>query len=55
MTLLALGYVTWTSWFDLDEGRPGLLMTAAQIALSAAYYRFVLRRRGPWTATLPTA
>ncbi|SFP39187.1 APC family permease [Sphingomonas rubra] len=55
VTLVALGYVAWTSWFDLEEGRPGLLMTAAQIALSAAYYHFVLRRRGTWTATLPTA
>jgi amino acid transporter len=54
VTLVALGYVAWTSWLDLEEGRPGLLMTAAQIALSAAYYWFVLRRRGSWTATLPT-
>ena len=50
VTLLALAYVVWTSWLDPEEGRPGLLMTAAQIAASAAYYRFVLRRRGGWTA-----
>jgi len=48
VTLIALGYVTWTSWFDLEEGRPALIMTAIQIAGSAAYYRFVLRRRGEW-------
>lgn len=54
VTLAALAYVTWTSWLDLEEGRPGLLMTAAQIALSAAYYWFVLRRRGGWSAKLPT-
>ena len=54
VTLVALGYVAWTSWADLEEGRPGLLMTGAQILLSAAYYWFVLRRRGGWTAKLPT-
>ena len=53
VTLAALGYVAWTSWLDLEEGRPGLLMTGAQILLSAAYYWFVLRRRGGWTAKLP--
>jgi amino acid transporter len=53
VTLLALGYVAWTSWLDLEEGRPGLIMTAVQIAASAAYYWFVLRGRGGWTARLP--
>ncbi|WP_298092226.1 APC family permease [uncultured Sphingomonas sp.] len=48
ITLAALGYIVWTSWLDLEEGRPGLLMTGAQIIGSAAYYWFVLRRRGPW-------
>ena len=48
VTLAALAYVVWTSWLDRDEGRPGLLMTAAQIVASAAYFRLVLRRRG-WT------
>lgn len=50
VTLVALGYISWTSWLDVEEGRPGLIMTAAQIILSAAYYWFVLRRRGDWTA-----
>ena len=53
LTLVALGYVVWTSWLDLDEGRPGLIMTAAQIAGSAAYYWFVLRRRGGWSVHIP--
>lgn len=35
VTLIALGYVCWTSWLDVDEGRPGLIATAAQIILSA--------------------
>jgi amino acid transporter len=48
VTLVALGYVTWTSWLDPDEGRPGLIMTGAQIVGSALYYWFVLRRRGTW-------
>jgi amino acid transporter len=53
VTLVALAYVVWTSWFDGEEGRPGLLMTAAQIVGSAAYYWFVLRRRGGWSAQVP--
>ncbi|HEU0067098.1 MAG TPA: hypothetical protein VFQ57_07660 [Sphingomonas sp.] len=48
VTLAASGYVVVTSWFDLAEGRPGLLMTGAQIVASLAYYRFVLRPRGTW-------
>lgn len=48
VTLLALAYVVWTSWLDPVEGRPGLVMTAGQIALSISYYWFVLRRRGGW-------
>ena len=53
VTLVALGYVVWTSWLDLDEGRPGLIMTAAQIVGSAAYYWFVLRPRGAWNVHVP--
>ncbi|UVO49221.1 APC family permease [Sphingomonas sp. SUN019] len=48
VTLVALGYVVWTSWLDLEEGRPGLMMTGVQILLSAGYYWFVVRRRGKW-------
>lgn len=52
VTLLALAYVVFTSWMNVEEGRPGLIATAIQIAGSAAYYRFVLRGSG-WTAQLP--
>ncbi len=55
ITLIALGYVVWTSWLDLEEGRPGLIMTAAQIVASAAYYWFVLRRSGGWSVHVPDA
>jgi amino acid transporter len=48
VTLLALAYVVWTSWLDVEEGRPALIVTAVQIAGSAAYYWLVLRPRG-WT------
>jgi len=50
VTLAALGYVVWTSWLDMEEGRPGLIATALQLLVSAAYYRFVLRPRG-WKGT----
>ncbi|WP_294282344.1 APC family permease [uncultured Sphingomonas sp.] len=53
VTLIALAYVVWTSWQDASEGRPGLLMTGAQIVASAAYYWFVLRRRGDWSVHVP--
>jgi amino acid transporter len=52
VTLAALAYVVWTSWLDVDEGRPGLIVTGAQILLSAGYYWFVLRRSG-WTVHIP--
>jgi amino acid transporter len=53
LTLIALAYVIYTSWLDPHEGRPGLMMTALQIILSAAYYWLVVRRRGAWTAHSP--
>jgi amino acid transporter len=53
VTLAALAYVVWTSWLDVEEGRPGLIVTAGQVLLSAAYYRFVLRRRGEWEVQIP--
>ena len=48
VTLLALGYILWLNWLDAGEGRTALMMTAAQIILSSAYYLAVLRRRGAW-------
>ena len=53
VTFVALAGITWATWLDPDEGRPALLATAVQIAAAAAYYRFVLRRRGAWTVSLP--
>ncbi|OYY69410.1 MAG: amino acid transporter [Sphingomonas sp. 28-63-12] len=54
LTLVALGYIVWLNWLDLEEGRPGLLMTGAQILLSAAYYWLILRRRGVWDVHVPS-
>jgi amino acid transporter len=53
VTLAALAYVLWSSWLDVEEGRPALIATAAQILLAVAYYRFVLKRRGDWTVHIP--
>ena len=55
VTLLALAYVIWLNWFDLEEGRLGLLMTGAQILLSILYYQFVLLRRGEWNTDVPVS
>jgi len=52
-TLLALGYVVYANWQDVDEGRPGMIATAAQIALAAAYYAVLMRRRGAWIVRDP--
>ena len=49
VTLAALAFVVWTSWSDLEEGRPALLATAAQIACAACYHQLVVRRRGGWS------
>ena len=54
VTLIALAFVVYFSWFDLAEGRPGLIATAAQIVGSAAYYWFVLKRRGDWDVRIPS-
>jgi amino acid transporter len=53
LTLVALVYVVWTSWLDPDEGRPGLIATAAQIVGSILYYLLVVRRRGEWVTRDP--
>ncbi len=52
VTLIALALITWATWFDLEEGRPAILATLAQIAVAALYYQFVLKRRG-WSAIIP--
>lgn len=53
VTIAALGYVFWTSWLDEETGRPGLVATAAQMLVSAAYYLLILRRRGEWVVRDP--
>ncbi|WP_242096235.1 APC family permease [Sphingomonas sp. CROZ-RG-20F-R02-07] len=53
LTLVALAYVVYTNWLDLDEGRPSLIATAAQIVGAALYYGLVLRRRGAWVVRDP--
>ena len=53
ITFAALAYVTLTSWWDADYGRPALIATLVQVAVSVAYYLLVLRPRGAWTAHLP--
>ena len=53
VTLAALCYIVWLNWLDRGEGRTGLLMTGAQILLSAAYYRLVLKPRGNWEVHVP--
>jgi L-asparagine transporter-like permease len=53
VTIAALAYVFWTSWLDVETGRPGLIATAAQMLVSAAYYLLVLRRRGDWVVRDP--
>jgi L-asparagine transporter-like permease len=52
VTLIALSCITWATWFDLEEGRPAIIATLAQIAIAAGYYLLVLRRRR-WTAIIP--
>ena len=51
--LLGLAYVIYASALDPDVGRPSLWATAIVIAISAAYYWLVLRRRGAWVLHQP--
>ena len=51
--LASLAYVVYENAADPEIGRPSLAVTALVIALSAAYYALVLRRRGGWTLRGP--
>lgn len=51
VTLVALALVTGAMWSDLEEGRPAILATGAQIVLAVGYYVMVLRRRG-WSGSV---
>ena len=53
MALLMLIFVLYTDLLDADLGRPGLIATGAIIVASAAYYKYVLRRRGVWVLREP--
>ena len=46
--LIALAYILYTNWLDVEVGRPSLIANAVAIILSLAYYLFVLRARGQW-------
>jgi amino acid transporter len=46
--LVALVYILYTSWLDVEVGRPSLIANVVAIILSLAYYIFVLRKRGAW-------
>jgi amino acid transporter len=51
--LLMMVYVIYTNWQDPVIGRPSLITTAAIVIISAAYYAFILRRRGAWVLQGP--
>lgn len=51
--LLGLAYVIYANALDPEVGQPSLIATAVVIGASAAYYRFVLRRRGAWVLHQP--
>lgn len=51
--LMGLAYVIYASALDPEIGRPSLIATAIVIAISAAYYWLVLRRRGAWVLHQP--
>ena len=54
--LLALIYILYANWIDLDVGRPSLVATACTLALAAIYYVLMRRRRGPgWVMNGPVA
>jgi amino acid transporter len=52
-TLLALVGVIYANVMDPEEGRPGMIATAAQIVAAAVYYAILVRRRGEWIVRDP--
>jgi amino acid transporter len=46
--LVALAYILYTNWLDVEVGRPSLIANAVAIILALGYYIFVLRKRGAW-------
>ena len=55
VTIIGLGGIFWASWQDTETGRPGLIATGIQMAVSAFYYLLILRRRGEWIVHDPCA
>jgi amino acid transporter len=53
LALIVLAYVVYTNLLDPKVGQPSLIATIVVIAVSAAYYKFVLRRRGDWILHAP--
>jgi amino acid transporter len=53
LALVVLLYVIYTNLIDPKNGQPSLLAAVAVMLASAAYYRFVLRRRGAWVLCQP--
>jgi len=53
LALVVLAYVIYANSTDPDVGRPSLFWAAGIIGASAAYYKFVLRRRGVWVLHAP--
>lgn len=53
LALAVLAYVLYVNALDPKVGQKSLIATAAVIAVSAAYYWLVLRRRGAWVLREP--
>ena len=53
LALIVLAYVIYVNCFDPKTGQPSLVVDVVIVAVSALYYRLVLRRRGDWVLTEP--
>ncbi len=53
IALLMLVYVVYANYLDPKIGRPSLVWAAAIILAAAAYYKFILARRGAWVLHAP--
>ncbi len=51
--LLALAGVVYANLMDPEEGRPGMIATAAQIVGAMIYYWVLVKRRGAWIVREP--
>ena len=53
IALIVLAYVIYTNCLDPKVGQPSLVAAVVIMMASAAYYKFVLRRRGVWVLHEP--